>query len=72
MRLRWTPAALFDFGSRDNVDGYLKLGPPRRYTGVVKDDLWDESRGWGFVKPRLSRPVGPSNQTRSRSIRSIR
>jgi hypothetical protein len=48
-------ACLFDFGPESQQVGMMKgCGMPRRFTPVNKDTLWDEKKGYGFVKPALA------------------
>jgi hypothetical protein len=44
-----TPLALFDFGSAARVGMLHGFGPPRRFTPVGKDRLWDAASGFGFL-----------------------
>ena len=50
-RLGGVPMRLFDFGTTGHVGMLKGFGPPRRFTPVTKDAVWDETLGYGFAEP---------------------
>ena len=50
-QLAATRLTLFDFGPSARVGVLRGYGPPRRFTPVGKDLLWDATKDFGFVTP---------------------